>query len=318
MVINIKEKKDELHIGHLSTAYHTNFILMQEKELAEDLDKRISWHQFGTGPAMVKAFQRNEIDIGYMGLPPAIIAIEKGIPIKCVAGGHVEGTIMVAPSKYKRFGELDQSLANTFSQFKGKAIGVPSKGSIHDIILNFYLDKLDLKEEIKVLNYGQAEFIAYNMQRGNLGAGVGTPALAAFSYTLLDSHIVISPDSLWKDNPSYGIFFHKKLIDKQPEIVKSFLNHDKSASNMLRNSPDRAAQLITKSFPLMNKKYVKSVLEISPKYCIALSEGYISSTMKFVDALYKLHYIEKPLKEHDIFLLDFVKELHPEPHHYVR
>ncbi|MFO8017844.1 MAG: ABC transporter substrate-binding protein [Promethearchaeia archaeon] len=314
-IINKEESK--INIGHLSTAYHTNFILMQEKKLAEDLNKKITWHQFGTGPAMVQAFQRNELDMGYMGLPPAIIAIEKGIPIKCVAGGHVEGTIMVAPQKYKTFSDFGQDLNRCFSQFEGSSIGVPSKGSIHDIILNFYLDKFELFEKIEVLNYGQAEFIAYDMQQGILGGGVGTPALAAFSYTILNSHIIIPPDCLRKNNPSYGIFFHQDMINNQPKVVRSFLKHHKRASIMLRNSPDEAAELITKSFPLMNKKYVKSVLEISPKYCIDLPEGYISSTMKFVDDLYVLNYIKKPLKENEIFLLDFVEEVHPERHHYL-
>ena len=79
-------KKNKLRIGHLSTAYHANFILMGNKGLRSDFNREIRWKLFGTGPAMVKAFQNKELDIGYMGLPPAIIGIEKGAPIKCVAG----------------------------------------------------------------------------------------------------------------------------------------------------------------------------------------------------------------------------------------
>ena len=46
--------------------------------------------------------ENNELDIGYIGLPPAIIGIEQGVPIKCVAGGHVEGTILCAKKKIQR------------------------------------------------------------------------------------------------------------------------------------------------------------------------------------------------------------------------
>ena len=114
---------------------------MGNKDLDNDLNLEIRWKLFGTGPAMVKAFQNKKLDIGYMGLPPAIIGIEKEAPIKCVAGGHIEGTVMVANKKYKPMAYLNSNLSEVFSQFRGQTIGVPSKGSIHDVILNFYLKK---------------------------------------------------------------------------------------------------------------------------------------------------------------------------------
>ena len=89
-------KITKLRIGHLSTAYHTNFILMADDILETDLGVELDWSLFGTGPLMVDAFKKGKLDIGYMGLPPAIVGIDKGVPIKCVAGGHVNGTIMVA------------------------------------------------------------------------------------------------------------------------------------------------------------------------------------------------------------------------------
>ena len=94
-------EKNRLSIGHLTTCYHSNFILMQNDDLKTQLNTEIEWKMFGTGPEMVAAFRNNELDIGYMGLPPAIIGIEKDVKIKCVAGGHVEGTIMCAKKKYK-------------------------------------------------------------------------------------------------------------------------------------------------------------------------------------------------------------------------
>ncbi|MFX1314634.1 MAG: ABC transporter substrate-binding protein [Promethearchaeota archaeon] len=309
-------KKNKLNIGHLSTAYHTNFLLMENDDLINDLKKDINWILFGTGPAMVEAFKNDELDIGYMGLPPAIIGIDKKAPIKCVAGGHVEGTIMVAKKIYQTKKQLDNNLNQTFSQFKGKAIGVPSKGSIHDVILNYYLEKFKLLHEIRVKNYGQAEFIAKDMREGILEAGVGTPALAVFASTILDSHLIIEAKDLWANNPSYGIFVHKKLLYNNPNLVVKFLYHHKSATKLLRDSPNIAAEKISRTFDIIDKNYAETVLKISPKYCIALSEDYIKATMNFVEILYNLKYIKHELKFKDIFDLTFIKKVHPEPEHY--
>ena len=289
---------------------------MGNKDLTNDFNLDIRWKLFGTGPAMVKAFQNKKLDIGYMGLPPAIIGIDKGAPIKCVAGGHVEGTIMVAGKGYKTMAYLNNDLSEAFSQFKGRTIGVPSKGSIHDVILNFYLKKYSLLDDVEVKHYKQAEFIATDMQKGILEGGVGTPALAVFASTIFDSQLIIPPEVLWKDNPSYGIFFHEDIINKEPEVVLKFLNHNKAASLMLRESPTRAAEIISTTFEILTQNYVSAVLEISPKYCIALSEGYVNSTMDFARTLKDLGYIKKELRISDIFDFNFIQEVHPESEHY--
>jgi len=290
---------------------------MGDDDLEKDVDKEINWILFGTGPAMVEAFRKGDLDIGYMGLPPAIIGIDKGVPIKCVAGGHVEGTIAIGKTGHKSIIDLNNDMYEVLAQFKGCAIGTPSVGSIHDAILNYYLEKTNLKKKIEVKNYKQAEFIALDMKRGILEGGVGTPALAVFAKTLLDSHLIIPPEFLLPDNPSYGIFFHENLIENFPEIVIKFLSHHKKASYLLRNSRNKAAEKIASTFSILNKDYAKTILDISPKYCIALSEGgYINSTMGFVNTLYKLGYIKKQISTEDIFNFNIIKEVHPEKDHY--
>jgi NitT/TauT family transport system substrate-binding protein len=289
---------------------------MADNDLEKDIKKNINWTLFGTGPAMVEAFNNDELDIGYMGLPPAIVGIDREVPIKCIAGGHVEGTIIIGKKEFNNLYEFKEDLFELFSQFKGKSIGVTSKGSIHEVILSYYLNKYDLYDQIHIKYYAQAEFIALDMKKGILAAGVGTPALAVFSSTIEDSQIIVPPNKLWKNNPSYGIFSSEKFIEKNPDIITNFLNHHKDASKLLRTSPLLAAKKIVKSFKIVSEDYVKSVLQISPKYCIALSEGFISSTMEFVSSLYKLGYIKRNLNTKDIFNFRFVRKVHPEDHHY--
>jgi NitT/TauT family transport system substrate-binding protein len=316
MINVISIRRDKLVIGHLSTAYHTNFILMQNKDFERDLKKEIVWKLFGTGPEMVLAFKNEELDIGYMGLPPAIVGIDKGAPIKCVSGGHIEGTIMVGKKKYQTILQLNNKIYDVLNQFKGKSIGVTSKGSIHEVILSHYLKKYDLLNDIDVKHYGQAEFIALDMKNSIIEAGVGTPALAVFSSTLLESHLIIRAEDLWENNPSYGIFFHTKIIKSEPELIIKFLDHHRRASFTLRDSQSLAAEKIAKTFGIIDKNYAESVLKISPKYCIALSEGFIKATMEFVETLYKLGYIKRELKTDDIFNFNFVRDVHPESPHY--
>ncbi|MFQ5484605.1 MAG: ABC transporter substrate-binding protein [Desulfobacterales bacterium] len=310
-------EKNRLSIGHLSTCYHSNFILMQDDDLATQLDAEMEWNMFGTGPEMVAAFRNNELDIGYLGLPPAIIGIEKGVKIKCVAGGHVEGTVMCAKKKYKDDLQLDNNLSEVLSQFKGSAIGVPAKGSIHDVILSFFIEKYNLQNDIEVIHYQQPEIIALDMKKNRLEGGVGTPCLAVFAETLLESRLVIRANHLWDNNPSYGVFFHDDVIEKYPDYVPKFLALHKKSASLIRQAPDDAAKIIAKTVDMATEEYIKKVLSISPKYCIALSNGYVTSTMEFVGALHRLGYIKRKPDIEDIFDFQFVEKVHPENHHYL-
>jgi NitT/TauT family transport system substrate-binding protein len=306
----------QIKIGHLSTIYHTNFIMMQNNNFKNDFQKELNWTLFGTGPAMVQAFKKGNLDIGYMGLPPAIIGIDNGVPIKCVAGGHIEGTIMIGKKKYKKIDQLNYNVQKVLSQFIGKTIGVPSRGSIHDVIIKYYLGKFNLLDKVEIKNYKQSEYIALDMKKGILDGGVGTPALAVFASTVLNSKLIIKPEFLWPYNPSYGIFFHNTLIKNFPNLIKTFLRYHKEASYLLRTSQSIAAEKISKVFKIVSKDYVEAILKISPKYCISLSKNYTNSTMEFVKALHALGYIKRVLSFDDIFVTKFVERIHPEQDHY--
>ncbi|MFX1409940.1 MAG: ABC transporter substrate-binding protein, partial [Promethearchaeota archaeon] len=162
----------------------------------------------------------------------------------------------------------------------------------------------------------QAEFIAVDMKDNIIEGGVGTPALAIFASTILNSHLIIEPKYLWPNNPSYGIFFHTNLIKFQSELIIKFLEHHKKASYILRTSQSIAAEKISKSFKIIDKKYAESILKISPKYCASLSDDYVNVTMEFAKVLYELGYVRRKLRIEDIFDFKFIKKVHPEKEHY--
>ncbi|MEN4006684.1 MAG: ABC transporter substrate-binding protein [Methanobacteriaceae archaeon] len=298
-------------MGYLSTIYHTSFILKNDysKHLK---DYNLEWSLFATGPAMMEEFRSGNIDVGYTGLPPAMIRIENGLKIKCVGGGHVEGTVMVAPNSYNSFNELG-SLKAVLKQFKGKTIGTPSKGCIHDVIIREMTKKLD----IKIKNFDWADFIPDAIEEGEIAAGVGTPSLAAAISNRLDSHIVVPPYKLWPWNPSYGIVVQEKLIDESAEFITDFLKAHEDACNLVRLHPEQAAKIVLNEIGVFSKDFVLSTYNVSPKYCASIPKDYIESTLKFVPVLKDLGYMKGDLKEENIFNLGFIKKVHPESSHYI-
>lgn len=304
-----------LRIGHLSTFYHTSIILLARGEAARFLDADIQWRMFGTGPEIVDAFERNELDLAYVGLPPAIIGIDRGVKIKCVAGGHIEGTVLSGKNRFRGFPETDR-LDDILKQFRGLKIGVPGRGSIHDVILKDCLDRFGLAGEIEIVNYSWADQITEAVIRVELSAAVGTPALAAALKRYADGKVLYPPSKLWPSNPSYGILADSRFLLTHRDAVERFLTMHEEATSFLRNSPEETAKIIADYVGFIDEDFVLDALQISPKYCAQLTDAYIDSTMQFVKAMERLGYIKRELLSSDIFDASLIRKVHPEGDHY--
>jgi ABC-type nitrate/sulfonate/bicarbonate transport system substrate-binding protein len=305
------KKIKKLRIGHLSTAYHTNFIMMADETFNNWMGVPIEWTMYSTGPQMIEDFIQQKLDIGYLGLPPAIIGMDKGVHIKCVAGGHVEGTVLIASSEYQEMAKCHCSVEEAFQQFKGKTIGTTKRGSIHEVILSHYVHKFGLQDEITIKTYDMAEFIGIDIRNKKIAAGVATPALAVFADYIGDSHIIVPSQFLWKNNPSYGILFHQDIIDNHFDIGYRFIQAHNYSTHILNARREIAAKRIADVFKIVDADYIRLILDISPKYNIDLTVEYVQTTLDFADRLKDYAYIKGQMSIDSIFEYKFVNKLFP-------
>ena len=305
----------KLRIGHLSTFYHTAILLMAGGKADARLGLEIEWRLMGTGPAIMQAFQRGELDLAYIGLPPAMIGMDRGAPLICVAGGHMEGTVMAGKPEWKGFPE-ETELRALLQQFAGKRIGVPGRGSIHDVILRNAIEGCGLEPEIEVVNYAWADMVTEAVVRDEVAAAVGTPALAAAIRRFAGGKMLFPPSRLWPHNPSYGIVAHQGLLEKKAEVAEGFLRLHEETTAYLRAQPREAAKTIAEFIGIVDQDLVLDALRISPKYCAHLTEEYVAATMQFVPVLRKLGYIKSEIDKDRIFYRAIIDRIHPERDHY--
>ena len=301
-----------IRIGHLSTMYHTAFLLRGTR-LLKDRGLDATWKLFPSGPDIINAMQQGDLDLGYIGLPPVIIGIGRGLSLACIAGGHVEGTVMIAGPDTRALGEC-RDMQEFLSQFAGTAIGTPPRGSIHDVIVNELLRDHGISN-ITVKNYPWADFLADALREGEITAAAGTPALAVTAGRYGNARLVVPPDRLWPFNPSYGIVVMRALLDEQ-DLLLRFLAAHEEACEQIRHNPGASARSVAATTGMVDEKFVMDTYRISPKYCAALPPEYIASTMKFVSTLHSLGYIPRQVREEEIFDRSLIEQVHPGPHHY--
>ncbi len=302
-----------IRIGHLSTVYHTALVIMGAQWIEKKMNLRPLWSLFGGGPSIVQALAEKELDLGYVGLPPVIAGIDKGVPIKCIAGGHIEGTVFLARGGFKSLDEQKGDLKATLKQFMGRKVGSPPKGSIHDVIIRDLIKKTGLKD-IEVKNFEWGDFIPGAMEDGEIDAAVGTPALAVAARQT--AKIIVPPGRLWPNNPSYGIVASCELIEDSPDLIEEFLKLHEDATNLIRMHPEKGAKIVSQTMGVVDEEFILQVYGISPKYCASLSHEFVSSTLKFIPVLKELKYITRYLTEEEIFDRRFIDKVHPGEPHY--
>ncbi len=302
----------QIRIGHLSTMYHTAFLL-KGSDLPDRHGFNAAWTLFASGPDIISAMQRGDLDLGYIGLPPVIIGIDRGLSLYCIAGGHVEGTVMIAGPGTRTLAECG-SMPEFLSQFSGQAIGTPPRGSIHDVIVNELLREHGF-EEITVRNYPWADYLPDALRNGEIAAAAGTPALAVTAGRYGTAHLVVPPDRLWPFNPSYGIVVMRDVLAER-DLLLRFLAAHEAACEMIRHDPFACARIVAATTGMVDEQFVMDAYRVSPKYCAALPPEYVASTMKFVQTLCAQGYISRPVREEEIFDPSLVASVHPGPHHY--
>ena len=285
-----------MRIGYLSTLYHTSHLLKMKKVLNAE------WRVFGTGMEIISAFESEMIDLAYIGLTPVIVGIERGLEIACIAGGHVEGTAIAGRIENREFPE----------NLNGKTVGVPAKGSIHDVILRSLAEKV--RFEIK--NYPWAEMILDDFIDGKIDAVCGTPNLAVLARKY-GAKLIAKPSDLLPWNPSYGIVVRRDFLDESEEKIRDFLIKHEWGTNILRESRDFSARLLSEYLKgELDQSTIREILDMSPKYCASLPERYVESTMKLAEFMANLGYIKDTPKPNEIFNLELILEIHPQREHY--
>ncbi len=257
--------------------------------------------------------QAGRLDLGYIGLPPVIIGIDRGLRLACIAGGHIEGTVMIAGKKIRTVDECG-SMQEFLSQLSGKAIGTPPKGSIHDVIVHDLLQKNN-RTDVEVKNYPWADFLSDALLTGEITAAAGTPALATTARRYGNGRLVVQPDRLWPFNPSYGIVVMREML-KQSDLLTRFLTAHEAASEWIRRDPKACARVVADTIGMVDAAFVEETYRISPKYCAALPPEYIASTMKFARTLHTLGYTSRSISENECFDRSLIEMIHTGPHHY--
>ncbi len=298
-------------MAHAASAY-----ISQDKGWFEEEGLELTaYESYATGMALAAALARDDIQVAYICLIPAInVYANAGVPIKVVAGTHKYGYgLVVDPNKIKTVNDLEKP---------GIRLGCVQVGGAVDVLMHKAIDKYNLDEEKVLANVQRMnpQKLTLAVKMGQLDAAFIPEHWAAMTEEFGFSMLLTSQD-IWPDMQGSVLVVKQSLIDNHPEVVRKLVKVSQRATDWLNEHPDEAAEVVARQLGAVGSNLfpveiadVVAKLEITPAvmlrsmgrmdYTTSIDPQEIQTTIDYIAGL---DYIENSFNAEDILDLSFLE-----------
>lgn len=245
--------------------------------------------QFNNGGDLMTALASGDVDIGYVGITPVLSSIEKGVPVKVVAGVQDGGSGLVVS---------EESGIHNVSDLKGKNIATPGEASIQYMLLDYYLNQNNLSTDD--LNVSAMKVAPMNdALNSNKIDGMLTYEPYATSAVENGNILLVNSDSIIDNHPCCVVAASDDFIKNHPDQVKDIVSvHENATKEILDNRTGSVSKLPS---DIVSNASVEEKAIGGIDFIYGLNDTYKQNIMDFMQIEVDLGMLKKPLTESQIF-----------------
>ena len=296
------DSQNKIRVAFFPSIVHAVPIIGMETQtfadnLHDDLDIEIKI--FDSGPQVIESIFSNSVDIAYVGPGPVINGFLKsdGNDLKILAGAANGGASFVIQKN---------SGLESIENYSGKRVAAPQISNTQDVSLRHYLAENGLIPaekggDVFVLNIANPDIYTLFAKGDIDGAWVPEP-WATMLVEELDGVRLFDENQFWPDNQFSSVLLigRSDYIEKNPEIIKKWINANEKTVQWINDHPDESKKLYNeflKSY--MGRTLPENIVEKSFSNIIITSELLENSVYTFAERANTLGYLG-----HDGYTLD--------------
>ncbi len=257
-------------------------IIAKEKQLIEQqLDnKEVEWLQLANSAAIREAMSAGELDIGYMGIPPFLIAYDKGVDWRIFCGLCQSPLALMSN---------DQTIASLADFGADQYIATPQPGSIQHILLMMAAEKAlsDARyfdDQMVALKHPDA--MALLLSSDQITAHFASPPYlfterAAGMKSVLDSHTAFGGDFSF----IVGVTYQNGLADD--EDLAAIKRAIEEANRFIAQNKAETVAILTHYFEIDEALLTDYLYETEMIYSTD-----INGMQTFIDFMRRVGYLE--------------------------
>jgi NitT/TauT family transport system substrate-binding protein len=291
---SVDDSQNKIRVAFFPSIVHAVPIIGMETQtfannLNDDLDIEVKI--FDSGPQVIESIFSNSVDIAYVGPGPVINGFLKsnGNDLKILAGAANGGASFVIQKN---------SGLELIENYSGKRVAAPQISNTQDVSLRHYLAENGLKSaekggDVFVLNIANPDIYTLFAKGDIDGAWVPEP-WATMLVEELDGVRLFDENEFWPENKFSSVLLigRSDYIEKNPEIIKKWINANEKTVQWINNHPDESKKLYNeflKSY--MGRTLPENIVEKSFSNIIITSEPLKNSVYTFAERADALGYL---------------------------
>jgi len=232
---------------------------------------------FKAGPELMSGFAAGSLDIGYVGLSPATVAVaNKTAQVKVIAQVNKNGSAIVVRK---------DTINKDLSTLKGKVIAIPGHSTIQDFLLRKALSDSGLNSNLTTIITIKPPEMITTLSSNNIDAFIAWEPYPSMAINRGFGEIMIYSKDIWQDHPCCVLVVSNEFLMKYPSKVNLMFNAHLKSINYIKKNLDDAVNIGVK-YTGMDKKTIELALEnIQFDHQISISKA-----IDYVQFLNKLGY----------------------------
>lgn len=230
----------EIVIGYLEAdLHHLALFVALEKGWFEEEGLKISTRVYQNGMAEMDGFKAGEIDIGYLGIAPALIKkINAEINITVVAAVNVNGSAIIVGKN---------SQINSLEDLAGKNIAIPGYGTVQHFLLLLALEKVGLsKENVSIIRGFGPSNMELMLSSGQIDGFIAWEPFCADAVTGDIGVYLVKSGELWRNHPCCVVAVRNNFLEKYRDIVFKILSIHVRATKWIQEHFEEAVEIAVK------------------------------------------------------------------------
>lgn len=229
---------DTVKIGYIPTDHEAALFVADAKGYYKEKDISTDLIKYNNGAELMEAMSKGEIDVGYVGVAPALSAISKGANAKIISSVQQEGSGIIVS---------DNSDIKEAKDLEGKKIASLGDGTIQNVLLSYYLQKNNISQDKVTIENMKATEMYDSLKDGKVDAIVTYQPYLTMAknegYTVLEDSSELLPN-----HPCCVIVASDDFTQNHADEAKAVLEVHKEATNYindnLKNNPNEIVSAI--------------------------------------------------------------------------
>ncbi len=298
-----------VRIGYLLGDLHQlPFFVAQDKGFFKDegINVQVAG-PFDAGPAEMDALAANQLDMGYVGIAPSVLAAARKIDLSIISGVNLEGSALAT--------EIG---INSVADLKSKKVATPAPGSIQYVMLGMLLSQNSLSFSDLDLFPGTIKppDMPQSLQTGRISGYFVWEPFVAKSVVGGYGKALVESKEIWPGHPCCVVVTRNDFALKNDNTVAAVIRAHRKAVQFITDNPADAktiaqkwtrldAAIIDNAFTRVKytyalskddvKRFAREIIILGESGTIKpiITAGDVPDLDAFVDKVVDLQYIQR-------------------------